>query len=425
MFKRIYVLAIFAMFLLIVPKSIQAGLLELNFGSIDLMSTKIYRYNDSILIFGGINGISITKNGGVDWEEYRQSYEGINFDCFDLIDNNTILLAGQYQLQGPKLKDAVLFSLNTKTAEFKVLTEFEKFLPRIIHRTGNKISVIGLGEDLASNKSYKSYDLGLTWSEDTVAKSMPGAVIYQIQNDGFGYAIGRYGGLHTTTNNGSSWEEKKISASVNLQNVMCFSKETIIAYDTAGNIYKSKDFGSSWNKYSKIYKPEKLNLFGTAKDSVNFLYSIANGNTSSTLYISNDAGLTSKEITSGDGYKFFSLVMNNNSDAFAAGMSVEGQFFSPFGLVYKAETSSVESNTLASINSTYPNPANQTINFKIPGEGYCTIEVMNSYGELVKVLKNILYQEVISFQIEDLQQGIYFVTAKNDSILLQDKFIKE
>ena len=78
--------------------------------------------------------------------------------------------------------------------------------------------------------------------------------------------------------------------------------------------------------------------------------------------------------------------------------------------------------------SIYPNPANSSINIYI-GNGNLTnysIEIVNVIGQIQNVAAD-LKSEIITIKLENLQEGVYFIKAKNkvDNTISVIKFIKE
>jgi hypothetical protein len=74
----------------------------------------------------------------------------------------------------------------------------------------------------------------------------------------------------------------------------------------------------------------------------------------------------------------------------------------------------------------FPNPADKTVNFKIPSLGSNstgTIEIMNLMGEIA-IKEEVNGSEIIPLDIGNLKRGIYFYSIKENGLVIQkDKLI--
>lgn len=96
---------------------------------------------------------------------------------------------------------------------------------------------------------------------------------------------------------------------------------------------------------------------------------------------------------------------------------------------FGSTTSNVASNVLTSITdnqqnndqpAVYPVPANESVNIKFANatEGKAKIEIMNQLGQVVKTAETIVGSMFSDYRLDvsDLQNGIYFLTVRNNDI---------
>ena len=116
-----------------------------------------------------------------------------------------------------------------------------------------------------------------------------------------------------------------------------------------------------------------------------------------------------------------SLVFSlSSSDVGAFGMNTPG-YFCMDDFTTNGVPSSVSESTLAKVN-VYPNPANSTLNVASLENG-AVVSVLNIAGNVVK--QKTAFSERITFDLSNLESGIYVLNVISNGKFTQEKFIKK
>ena len=76
--------------------------------------------------------------------------------------------------------------------------------------------------------------------------------------------------------------------------------------------------------------------------------------------------------------------------------------------------------------ATFPNPVNDLLNIRISGmSGQTAITVTDAQGKVVRTVSADLYggEEILTYSVADLAQGIYFLNVRNSDTVLSQKFV--
>lgn len=121
-------------------------------------------------------------------------------------------------------------------------------------------------------------------------------------------------------------------------------------------------------------------------------------------------------------YYFLQNGTTNNSVVMIVGYDGSGQMTQ---LQYLAGPSSVNNLDASSFAvKVYPNPAGQTVNFKLPVAEPATISIYDISGKKIMEIGNRGYANV-PVHIADLTSGFYFYTVQSASYSKSGKFVKE
>jgi hypothetical protein len=85
-------------------------------------------------------------------------------------------------------------------------------------------------------------------------------------------------------------------------------------------------------------------------------------------------------------------------------------------------TSIKEVNSVAKLNSLYPNPANTnvTVNYAL-NQGPASLEIKNLLGQVQRVTSVVAGSKSSNLDVADLPSGIYFVTLKSNGNIIDTK----
>jgi hypothetical protein len=110
---------------------------------------------------------------------------------------------------------------------------------------------------------YKSFDMGITWSTQTLNFGQTGN--YRVCSCGDGIVlIGTYGNgkILRSTDYGVSWSDiGQLGAETRIYGLDYFGNGVVLATTLTGKIYKSSDSGISWKKVGQLTIPNRL--YGT------------------------------------------------------------------------------------------------------------------------------------------------------------------
>lgn len=265
-------------------------------------------------VYGGLqdNGVWMGSNqyrSGVSWHNsgqypYREIMGGDGMQiAIDTRDNETVYTGYQF---------GNYFRLNTRTGDSKYITPKHKLGDRPLRwNWQTPIQISSHNQDIfymASNKLHRSFDQGNSFEEispDLTKGGRKGDVAYGTitsfhespLNFGLIYAGTDDGLVHVTMDGGNNWS----NISAGLPDDMWVTRVWASAHDKATvylslngyrwdyfetMIYKSTDFGKSWQKIGKDIPHEPVNVIKEDVVNANIIYV----GTDHGLYISMDAG---------------------------------------------------------------------------------------------------------------------------------------
>lgn len=274
---------------------------------------------DSGIAVGSSGLVLITTNGGIDWT--TTYYQTSTNYTIEIVNRNLIFIGSSYS--GGRLAKSTDFG-----ASWTPLT------PSIL--TSSVYSICFINENngwvgTASNGILYTSDGGTTWIQQIASSN----IIYDInfKNELVGYAADSKGFIYSTTNGGTTWSTYQTPAKRSLRSIAIGGNTGNIAYvvGEAGSIYKSIDFGQSWEeKFSYI---DKALEFQRRVIFVNNVVGYICGGSSSS---SDSLGYVLK--TTNGGLNWFTLPYNFKTQLYAIAAPSENVIYTSAGssLVFKS-----------------------------------------------------------------------------------------
>ncbi len=129
-------------------------------------------------------------------------------------------------------------------------------------------------------------------------------------------AVGHYGVIRQTTDNGVSWKNRMIPSHTRLSGIAAPGKDNIIAVGDGGSIYVSKDRGENWLKYAKDSYTNTENLADIAFWDAN--HGVIVGDCGIVL-VTSDGGLNWKEASNNSYSNLRNVTWINSTTLIAVG----------------------------------------------------------------------------------------------------------
>ncbi len=247
------------------------------------------------------------------------------------------------------------------------------------------------------------------------------------------YAATQSMGVFESTDGGATWIVKNNLNYPAAVSPFSFSTNrmasigTNLFVATEDGIYKSTDYGDSWNRVDQGFAT--WNQFGTVP--IMCLYSdgsslYASAGKDDSAYVSLDMGNTWSDISDGLDHYIKSFA-NHGGQLFAAQWDTDSSI-----VVYNSTTDITEQNDLNpkkfALSQNYPNPFNPTTNisFSLPENQFVTIKVYNLLGEVQEVLVRENKQagtHLINFDGSQLASGIYLYQIQTKSFVQNRKMM--
>jgi len=418
--------------------------------------------NNKICVVGGIGGISLSNDDGLNWELVT---DVINSTLFNIeqLPNGNIIAAGFY--------GSVIISSdygNNWESSFVAGHNVCPVIESLFFLDEN----IGFAAQRNRTVS-KTIDGGKTWTQimkDTIASSMNN---YDVQfiNENIGYVVGKIANnvnaFYITTDGGNTWTTQIANLPNVLNSVHFFDEsngvvvgdESVIAYTNNGGkswttvvpnniptgvhdyneveflnsnfglacsdiLVKTEDAGKTWNYVAIDNLPSKIE----ALEIVDELTWYVTG--SKYLLTTVDGGITWQDIidldvvTASTNYDIlvdklgYPWIACGNSEIYTVSPELSAKY--------------LNSNTINSfaLENNYPNPFNPStkIRYSIPelSQQSVTLKVFDMLGQEVAILVNEVQKPgtyEVEFKADKLSSGVYFFTLKKGLLLLSKKML--
>ncbi len=207
--------------------------------------------------------------------------------------------------------------------------------------------------------------------------------------------------------------------------VQCFdynrNNSNIIYYGNYDGVFKSVDGGNTWSNFSQGLPSSsyKSGIIHQASSSNNTLYLATNN----AVYYTNDDMSNWQIFSSGlPNSQIMDIEVNNVENSVLIATYGRGVWRSPVD----EESLTVEDITKDSKGIFfYPNPAHDFVKLNVNIDEVSTIEVFNVNGEVIKTFQSKGVSTKQSFDISELEKGIYLIRLTSPTHLITKKIIKK
>ena len=190
-----------------------------------------------------------TQDGGQTWTEFKNEF-GLNIYSLYFLNDNVGFAGGDFMHYWKTTDGGNSWQIQWFAAGELAYHEVHRPAIRKFQFTSDSVGHLVGGENYEVGVVYRTFDQGNTWQFDTIRHEIRGMDFYDANRgivSGFGYVA-------TTTDGGLTYEQQGMKGDFYL-GIEMLSSSTVIAAGANGGIYRSTDFGSSWDK---VVKPNKL-----------------------------------------------------------------------------------------------------------------------------------------------------------------------